>query len=64
MLTAAAGTDYTLWVHSNGSGEGRRCLRAALANFREAGSFDTVFEVELKTRHNGGQVGTVFVMKN
>ena len=61
MLTAAAGTDYTLWVHSNGSGEGRRCLRVALA--REAGSFDTVYEVELHTRHNGGQVGTVLVMK-
>ena len=63
MLTAAAGTDYyTLWVHSNGSGEGRRCLRVALA--REAGSFDTVYEVELQTRHNGGQVGTVFELIN
>ena len=53
------GTHYV--VHSNGSGEGRRCLRVALA--REAGSFDTVYEVELQTRHNGGQVGTVLVMK-
>ena len=46
---------YTV-KHSNGVGEGRRCLRVALA--REAGSFDTVYEVELHTRHNGGQVGT------
>ena len=61
MLTAAADTDYTLWKHRNGSGEGRRSLRVALA--REAGSFDTVYEVEIRTRHNGGQVGTVFVMK-
>ena len=50
----AAGSDYTLWIHSNGAAEGRRCLRVALANLREAGSFDTVFEVELQTRHNGG----------
>ena len=59
----AAGTDYTLLKHSNGAGEGRRFLRVAPANLREAGSFDTVFEVELQTRHNGGQVGTVLVMK-
>ena len=48
----AAGTDYTLWKHSNGAGEGRRGLRVALANLLEAGSFDAVFEVELQTRHN------------
>ena len=60
MLTAAAGTDYTLWVHSNASGEGRRCLRVALA--REAGSVGTVYEVELHTRHNGGKVGTVIII--
>ena len=48
----AAGTDYTLWKHSNGAGEGRRVLRVALANLLEAGSSDTVFEVELQTRHN------------
>ena len=61
MLTAAAYTDYTLWKHRNGSGEGRRCLRVALA--REAGSLETAYEIELHTRHNGGQVGTVLVMK-
>ena len=60
----AAGTDYTLWIHSNGAREGRRFLRVAPANLREAGSFDTVFEVELQTRHNGGQVGTVFEVIN
>ena len=59
----AAGTDYTLWKHGNGTGEVRRCLRVVPANLREAGAFDTVFEVELQTRHNGGQVGTVLVMK-
>ena len=53
----AAGTDYTLWIHSNGVGEGRRCLRVVPANLREAGAFDPVFEDELQTRHNGGQVG-------
>ena len=52
----AAGTDYTLWKHSNGAGEGRRCLRLVPANLREAGSADTVYEVEPHTRHNGGQV--------
>ena len=57
----AAGTDYTLWKHSNGVGEGRRCLRVALA--REAGSLETAYEIELHPRHNGGQVGTVLVMK-
>ena len=61
MLTAAAVTDYTQWKHHNGYGEGRRCRRVALA--REAGSLDTAYEVEPETRHNGGQVGTVFVMK-
>ena len=59
----AAGTDYTLWIHSNGVGEGRRCLQVVPANLREAGAFDTVFQVELQTRHNGGQVGMVLVMK-
>ena len=53
----AAGTDYTLWKHSNGVGEGRRCWRAVPANLREAGSFDTAWEVEIQPRHNGGRVG-------
>ena len=61
MLTAAAVTDYTLSKHHNGYGEGRRCWREVLA--REAGSLDAVYEVEPETRHNGGQVGTAFVMK-
>ena len=64
----AAGTDYTLVKHSNGAGEGRRFLRVAPANLREAGSVDTVqrssptrvtTEARL-ARHNGDQVGKVF----
>ena len=68
----AAGTDFTLWKHSDGAGEGRRFWRVAPENLREAGSVDPVCKVEPTrvttkdrlTRHNGGQVGTVFVVIN
>ena len=58
----AAGTDCTLWKHSNGAGEGRRCLRVVPTNLREAVSFrhrPVITEVELQTCHNGGQVTKV-----